>query len=67
MGAGGLDERSKGPSFGMAVAPKVDSSTITVVMDKLTGMDADRGQVVVVGSGKDNRGASSEEGDVEGS
>ena len=50
----------------MAVAPKVDSSTITVVADKLTGTDADRGKVVVVGSGGDKRGASSEEGDVEG-
>ena len=49
MGAGGLDERSKGPSFDMAVAPEIDSSTITVVVDELTG---DRGKVVVVGSGE---------------
>ena len=66
MRAGELDERSKGPSFDMAVAPKVDSSTITVVVDELTGTDAERGKVVVVDSGGDKRGASSEEGDVEG-
>ena len=66
MGAGGLDKRGKGPSFGMAVAPKIDGSTITVVADELTGTDTDGGKVEVVGGGGDKRGASSEEGDVEG-
>ena len=60
-----MDERSKGPSFDMAVAPKVNRSTITVVVDKLTGTDADRVEVVVVGGGEDKRGASSEKVDVE--
>ena len=50
----------------MAVAPKIDRSTITVVVDELAGTDSDRGKVVVVGGGGDKRGARSEEGDVEG-
>ena len=37
VGAGGLDERSKGPSFDMTVAPEVHRSTVPVVTDKLTG------------------------------
>ena len=61
-----MDKRGKGPSFGMAVAPKVDGSTITVVPDELTGTDTDGGEVVVVGGGGDEGGSCREEGDVEG-
>ena len=66
VGAGGLDEGSKVPFFSVAVAPEIDGRAVTVVADELTGTDADRGEVVVVGCGEDKRGACSEEGDVEG-
>ena len=61
-----MDERSKGTSFGMTVAPEIQRSTVAVVADELAGADANRGEVVVVGGGGDKRGASSEEGNVEG-
>ena len=35
VGADGLDERSKGPSFDMTVAPEVNRSTILVVVREL--------------------------------
>ena len=66
VGAGGLDERSKGPSFDMTVTPEIHRRTVPVVTNKLAGTDADRGEVVVVGGGGDEGGTSSEEGDVEG-
>ena len=61
-----MDERCKGTPFNMAVAPKVDRSTVPVVVDELAGTDADSGEVVVVGGGGNEGGASSEERDVEG-
>ena len=48
VGAGGLDERCKGTSFDMAVAPEIDRRAVTVVADELAGTDADREEVVVV-------------------
>ena len=53
MRAGRFGTRGKGTIRKMAITPEIDSSSAAVVLDKLTGLEAEGRKSVVVGGGVD--------------
>ena len=64
--AGELRERSEGTVLEVTVAPEIDGGGITVIAYKLTTMNTDSRKEPVIRGGRNEGGARSEKGDVEG-